>query len=157
VRDRSYAPRTAAIVDVRVTAPSGRVETIRADAARRPGGGFVANLRAPEAGVYRVAVEAREGQNALGSASAAMLVGGVDPEMSDPRLNDDTLQRVARASGGAVMAWDNLAALLDRLQEGAPAAVVAVRRDLWHTGWSFAVLAGLLAAEWLFRRASGLR
>ena len=29
------------------------------------------------------------------------VVGGVDPEMTDPRLNEDTLQRVARASGGA--------------------------------------------------------
>lgn len=156
-RDRSYVPRAGAIVDVRVTAPSGRVDTIRADAARGPAGGFVASLRAPEAGVYRVTVDAREGPNTLGTTSASMLVGGVDPEMTDPRLNEDALQRVAKASGGAMVAWDNVAALLDRLQEGAPTAAIAVRRDLWHTGWSFAVLAGLLAAEWLFRRASGLR
>jgi len=156
-RDGAYAPRADATVDVRVTAPSGRVETVRADAARGPGGGFTASLQAPEAGVYRVAVAARAGANALGSASASMLVGGVDPEMTDPRLNEDTLQRVAKASGGAVVAWENVSALLERLQEGAPAAVAATRRDLWHTGWSFAVLAGLLAAEWVFRRASGLR
>jgi hypothetical protein len=96
----------------------------------------------------------------MGSSSATLLVGGVDPEMTDPRLNEDTLQRVARASGGAVIAWDraiDVAALVDRLQKGAPAAVMSVRPDLWHTGWSFAVLALLLAAEWLFRRASGLR
>ena len=55
-------------------------------------------VRVPEPGVYRVAVDARQGQTALGSSSGALLVGGVDPEMVDPRLNDDTLQRVARAS-----------------------------------------------------------
>jgi hypothetical protein len=77
--------------------------------------------------------------------------------MVDPRLNEDTLQRVARASGGAVLAAGDARALLARLDAGAPAAVLALRRDLWHTGWSFALLAGLLAAEWLFRRASGLR
>ena len=38
-----------------------------------------------------------------------------------------------------------------------PAAALMVRPDLWHTGWSFGVLAALLAAEWMFRRASGLR
>ena len=159
-RDRSYVPRADATVDVHVTAPSGRVETVRADAARGAAGAFLASLRAPEAGVYRVAVEARQGQTTLGSSSVTLLVGGVDPEMTDPRLNEETLQRVARASGGAVLAWDgaiDTAALLERLQAGAPAAVQAVRRDLWHTGWSFAVLFGLLAAEWLFRRASGLR
>jgi uncharacterized membrane protein len=160
-RDRAYVPRTDATVDVRVTAPSGRVETVRAEAARGgAAGGFVASLRAPEAGVYRVAVEARQGPATLGSSSAALLVGGVDPEMTDPRLNEDTLQRVARASGGAVVAWDraiDTAALLDRLQAGAPASGLAARRDLWHTGWSFVALFGLLAAEWLLRRASGLR
>jgi hypothetical protein len=77
--------------------------------------------------------------------------------MIDPRLNEDTLQRVARASGGAVLTAGDTASLLARLDAGVPAAVSAVRRDLWHTGWSFALLAGLLAAEWLFRRASGLR
>jgi hypothetical protein len=159
-RDRGYVVRPGAVVDVRVTAPSGRVETYRADAAANAAGGFVASLRAPEPGVYRVAVDARQGSTALGSATGTMLVGGVDPEMTDPRLNEDTLQRVARASGGAVVAWNgaiDTASLIERLQTGAPAAAMAQRRDLWHTGWSFAVLAALLAAEWLFRRASGLR
>jgi hypothetical protein len=77
--------------------------------------------------------------------------------MTDPRLNEDTLQRVARASGGSVMAANDLAGLLARLDAAAPGAVLALRKDLWHTGWSFALLAGLLAAEWLLRRRSGLR
>lgn len=159
-RDRGYTPRPDALVDVRVTAPSGRVDTVRAEAGSGAAAGFVAMLRVPEPGVYRVAVDARQGQAMLGSASGTMLVGGVDPEMVDPRLNEDTLQRVARASGGAVIAWDrgiDTASLLDRLSAGVPAAAAAARRDLWHTGWSFGVLAGLLAAEWLWRRAAGLR
>ena len=86
-----------------------------------------------------------------------MLVGGVDPEMTDPRLNEDTLQRVARASGGLVLAAGDTATLVDRLNGAAPGAVLALRRDLWHTGWSFTVLAGLLASEWLLRRSWGLR
>jgi hypothetical protein len=86
-----------------------------------------------------------------------MLVGGVDPEMTDPRLNEDTLLRVARASGGAVIPAGDINALLARLDESAPAALLALRKDLWHTGWSFAILAGLLAAEWLTRRRWGLR
>ncbi|HYT65690.1 MAG TPA: glutamine amidotransferase [Vicinamibacterales bacterium] len=156
-RDANYVPRADAIVEVRVTAPDGRVESVRADPIAAQSGQFRAALRASEAGIYRVSVDARHGQSALGSSSGTMLVGGVDAEMTDPRLNEDTLQRVARASGGAVLAAGDTRALLSRLDAGAPAAALALRRDLWHTGWSFALLVGLLAAEWLFRRASGLR
>ena len=156
-RDANYVPRADAIVEVRVTAPDGRVESVRADPIAAQSGQFRAALRASEAGIYRVSVDARHGQSALGSSSGTMLVGGVDAEMTDPRLNEDTLQRVARASGGAVLAAGDTRALLSRLDAGAPAGALALRRDLWHTGWSFALLVGLLAAEWLFRRASGLR
>ena len=155
-RDAGFVPRADAEVEVRVTAPGGRVETLRADPATSAGE-FRASIRASEPGVYRVAVSARRGTTPLGSASATMLVGGVDAEMTDPRLNEETLQRVAHASGGAVLAGNDIKGLLARLEAGAPAAIAATRKDLWHTGWSFAMLAGLLAAEWLFRRASGLR
>ena len=156
-RDARYAPRGDAQVDVRVTAPDGRVASVRADPVAAQTGRFQAAIQASEPGVYRVAVDARSGSGALGTSTATMLVGGVDVEMVDPRLNEDTLERVARASGGAVIAAGDTQGLLAKLDAGAPASVLARRRDLWHTGWSFALLAGLLAAEWLVRRASGLR
>jgi hypothetical protein len=102
-RDKSYAPRPDAVVSVSVTSPSGRVENLRADPLPEKGGSFRAAVRAPEPGIYRVSVDARQGPASLGSSLGTMLVGGVDPEMTDPRLNEDTLQRVARASGGAVI------------------------------------------------------
>jgi uncharacterized membrane protein len=156
-RDGGYAPRADAIVDLHLTSPSGRVETVHAAPVPSQGGQFRATVRATEPGVYRVSVDARTGQTSLGTSTATMLVGGVDPEMTDPRLNEDTLQRVARASGGAVLAAGDTNALLERLNAAAPAAVLALRKDLWHTGWSFGILAALLAAEWLTRRRWGLR
>ena len=156
-RDKGYAPRADAIVDIRVTSPSGRVESVHADPIAARAGQFRAALRAPEPGIYRVAVDARQGQSPLGSAAGTLLVGGVDPEMTDPRLNEDTLTRVARASGGAVIAAGDTAALIARLNGAAPAAMLALRKDLWHTGWSFGILAALLAGEWLLRRRWGLR
>ena len=156
-RDRSYAMRADAIVSVSVTSPSGRVESVRADPWPSQPGQFRAAVRASEPGIYRVSVDARQGQTPLGSSVGTMLVGGVDAEMTDPRLNEDTLRRVAHASGGTVLAADDMRGLLDRLNAAAPAALLALRKDLWHTGWSFAILAGLLACEWLTRRAWGLR
>lgn len=156
-RDAGYTPRADAQVDVRITAPDGRVQTMRAVPIAAENGAFHAFVNAPEPGVYRIAVDARRGQATLGQSSGTLLVGGVDAEMTDPRLNEDTLQRIAHASGGSVLAVGETSTLLARLERAVPAAVLAQRRDLWSTGWSFAMLAGLLAAEWLFRRASGLR
>ena len=156
-RDSGYAPRADATVEIHVTSPAGRVDTVHAAPVIGQDARFRAAIRATEPGVYRVAAAARRGQTPLGGSSGTLLVGGVDPEMTDPRLNEDTLQRVTRASGGAVLAAGETAALMSRLDAGLPAAVIAVRRDLWHTGWSFGLLTGLLAAEWLYRRRSGLR
>ncbi|HET7697407.1 MAG TPA: glutamine amidotransferase [Vicinamibacterales bacterium] len=156
-RDGAYAPLADAAVEVRVTSPTGRVDVVQAAPSAGQGARFQALVRAAEPGVYRVAVQARRGQAPLGASAGSMLVGGVDPEMTDPRLNEDTLQRVTRASGGAIVAAANAGDLPARLDAALPAAGAQSRRDLWHTGWSFALLTGLLAAEWLFRRASGLR
>jgi hypothetical protein len=156
-RDPSFVPQPDATVDIRVTAPDGHVDALRAEAVPSQPGRFRATARVPRAGVYRVTADARRGRATLGSAAGSVLAGGVDPEMTDPRLNEDTLSRVARASGGQVLSAGDEATLVDRLRTGVPAAAQAVRRDLWHTGWSFAIIALLLAAEWLLRRTWGLR
>jgi hypothetical protein len=67
------------------------------------------------------------------------------------------LQRIAQASGGRFLAASDIGSLADRLRAGAPAALFTSRRDLWHTGWSFALVIVLLSAEWLVRRTWGLR
>jgi hypothetical protein len=77
--------------------------------------------------------------------------------MSDPRLNARLLERVASASGGRVVPLPAGEPLVEALRAAVPSAAVSVRRDLWHTGWSFAIVLALLAAEWLVRRKYGLR
>ena len=163
VRDGASLPQPDALVDVRVTAPDGRIEQLRAAMARAGADGdeddgrYVARFRPEQPGVYRVTAEARRGSTALGSASAALLVGGSDLEMTDPRLNLQVLQRVALASGGRLMTAGEGPALLAALHAGVPAARIAVTHDVWHNGWSFTAIVVLLGAEWILRRRWGLR
>jgi hypothetical protein len=77
--------------------------------------------------------------------------------MSDPRLNAHFLERLARRSGGRVIAPGDVPRLPDLLTAGIPAARVSATRDLWHTGWSFAAIVLLLGTEWVLRRRWGLR
>ena len=160
VRNAAFVPQTDATVDVQVTSPDGRVDSFRAAAARDDrdaDAGYVARVRPDVAGLYRVRVEARRGTATLGSASAALLVGGADLELTDPRLNTQLLQRIALASGGRVVGPGDGRTILDGLRAGLPAARLAVTHDLWHNGWSFAAIVTLLGAEWLLRRRWGLR
>lgn len=156
-RDQAFAPQRDAEVDVRVTAPDGHVDAATAQPVAGQPGRFQVASRAASAGVYRVTADAHVKGSPLGSASGAVLVGSFDPEMADPRVNEDLLQRIAQASGGQLLASSDIASLADRLRAGAPAALFTSRRDLWHTGWSFALVVILLSAEWLVRRAWGLR
>ena len=86
-----------------------------------------------------------------------MLVGGADVEMTDPRLNRALLRSACRGIGRAVLREEDLAGLPGLLEAAVPDAALAARRDLWHTGWSFAAILVLLGAEWMLRRAWGLR
>jgi hypothetical protein len=152
--------QTDATVDVRVTSPDGRTQTLRATATRQDrdvDAGYVAPFQPASPGVYLLSVEAHQGAAALGSASASMLVGGADLEMADPRLNTQLLQRVALASGGRIVGPDETTAILEGLRAGLPAARLAATQDLWHNGWSFAAIVMLLGSEWILRRRWGLR
>jgi hypothetical protein len=158
-RDAAFAPQVDAVVDVAVTTPDGRTETIRAEPPRQTDdeGTFIAHYRPAGPGVYRIRATASRGARSIGSASSALLVGGSDPEMADPRLNLQVLQRIAMRSAGRIVTSGETAALAGSLRAAVPAARLAVTHDLWHTGWSFATILVLLAGEWILRRRWGLR
>lgn len=158
-RDAAFVPQTDAIVDVEVTAPDGRHESVRAEQlhASEDDDGYVARVRTNGPGVYRFQASARRNATTLGSAAGAMLVGGSDPEMTDPRLNVQVLQRIALRSGGRLVNAGEMAALSERLRAAVPAARLTTTHELWHSGWSFAAILVLLSAEWLLRRRWGLR
>jgi uncharacterized membrane protein len=157
-RTAAFEPLPNATIDVRVTAPDGKVSSIRAspEAGASGDGRYVAMFRPEQAGVFKIAADVRQGSTGAATASVSALVGGADLEMADPRVNVELLERVAAASGGRLLTDADLAALPDILRAALPAASLAVRRDLWHNGWSFAMILTLLAAEWVLRRRWGL-
>jgi uncharacterized membrane protein len=158
-RSPSYEPLRDASVDVRLTTPDGRLHQLRAgrDTGANSDGRFVVHYRADQPGVYKVVADAKRGDQSSGLGGASFLVGGADIEMTDPRVNDRLLQRLAQQSGGSMVATQDAASLAAALRAAVPAAVLSVQRDLWHTGWSFAAILLLLAGEWLLRRQGGMR
>jgi uncharacterized membrane protein len=160
VRDPAFEPLRDAEVNVRVSGPDGRVQELSGAAEAHEADDpavFTATFIPEQPGLYRVAVDARRGGEAIGSATSSLLVGGADVEMSDPRLNTALLERLAAGTGGRVMQPAQLDDLVGALRAGAISTALASRRDLWHNAWSFVLIIGLLAGEWLLRRRWGLR
>ncbi len=101
VRDASFAP----VARPAVTASLRGVDGVRdLPAAAAEPGHVAATWQADTPGVFELAADARDGDRPLGSASRFVLVGGVDPEFTDPRMNDETLRRLAGGTGGDVRA-----------------------------------------------------
>lgn len=156
VRDEEFKPIGNAEVSIRVTEPGGQERSIPAALANPGEGRYTASVRFDQTGVYMIAADVRRGSQALGSTSRPTLVGGSDVELSEPRLNEAVLRRIAETTGGRYLPASeasSLAGLLRKSEVGNPPTEM---RDLWHNAWTLILIVGLLAAEWMARRRVGL-
>ncbi|MGE0460353.1 MAG: glutamine amidotransferase [Vicinamibacterales bacterium] len=156
VRDARFTAAADADVALTVTAPDGQARTWTPVLAEPREGRYAVAARFDQPGVYRLDVEARRGSTPLGTASRYVLVGGVDRETSDPRLNEPVLQRLAAATGGRYLEPDEVGELPGLLGDAGDGRQPTEVRDLWHNAWTLIGIMGLLAAEWMLRRRVGL-
>ena len=156
-RDASFAGVPDALVETTIAGPGGDAAPIKMRHADPSSGRFTAAFRPDRAGLYRIRADARRGATALGTAERWMYVGGADREFADPRLNEGFLRRVARDSGGRYVRAGDAKQVATWLQTAAPLDAAPERRDLWHEPWAYALVLGLLSAEWILRRRWGLR
>lgn len=156
VRDAEFKPIGDAQVQVRMTPPGGQERVLSAALADPREGRYRAAVRFDEAGVYRIEADVRRGGRSLGIARRPVLVGGADVEMSEPRLNEAVLRRIADSSGGRYLPAGQAAEVASLIEARLDSDRPLEMRDLWNTGWSLLAIIGLLTAEWLVRRRVGL-
>jgi uncharacterized membrane protein len=156
VRDAKFEPVRDAQVRMRVTLPGGDVREVTPALVDAQAGRYAAPMRFDGPGVYRVTAEAHRGQHALGTSDQWVLVGAADLEMTDPRLNEDVLRRVSRASGGRYLPVGEIGRLPSLLAASSDPAPPRLH-ELWHNAWVFAAVVALLAVEWYLRRRWGMR
>lgn len=157
VRNEEFAPVPDADVSMRLTLPGGETRELRGALTDPSLGRYSGEVRFDQPGIYRITADARRGGTVLGSAQRSVLIGGADREMADPRLNEDVLRRVARASGGHYLTANDASHLPGLLSQSDAEPPQPRLEDLWHNAWIFAAIVMLLAAEWTLRRRWGLR
>lgn len=156
-RDAAFTPIADAAVEASATLLGGDARTLPVRHGNAASGRYTAVFRPEQAGVYRIAVQARRGTTPLGAAERWLYVGGSDREFDDPRLNEAFLRRVSRASGGRYLRAADSSRVVSALKTAVPQNAAPEIRDLWHEPWAFALVVGLLSAEWILRRRWGLR
>ncbi len=155
--DERFAPLTGARVRVRVRDPNGGEREHAAPP--RPGapGRYAVEIAPRGPGVHRVTAVVEHDGGVIEPAAAAVLVGGADPELSEPRRHDRVLRGFAEAAGGRAFDLAGIGGLPVAVRAGLGPPPAPVLRDAWDTVWAFLLIAGLLSAEWGLRRRWGLR
>ena len=157
VRDAEFRPVLDADRRIRVRTPSGDIEGLDAVLADAATGRHTTEFVAREPGVYRVEVSAEARGEVLGSATDWVLVGGVEAEWVDPRLNEPLLARLAASTGGQLLDVAEVSTLSEILRAARAVDTSPTNRELWHGFWSFLLVVVVLTTEWSLRRAWGLR
>lgn len=155
VRDERFLPVGDADVRLRLTAPGGARTEVAATRAASGDGIYVAPVRLGEAGLYEVAADVSAPSVPFVTVTRALLAGGADRELADPRLNREVLERLSQTSGGAYLEADDVARLPALLRAAVRESSVTTV-DLWHNGAVLLVLMSVLGAEWTLRRRWGL-
>jgi Uncharacterized membrane protein len=120
-------------------------------------GRYVAQFTAREAGAYLATAEVIDRAGKLvGRAEAGWVHDPAADEFRSIAPNRALLEELARLTGGAVLAPDELSELPDRLVRSPAPIMETWSRPLWDNPWFFAAVLGCFLAEWAWRRWKGL-
>lgn len=156
VYDSAFLGLNNAAVTARIVAPSGaeREELLEWDVSKD--GEYRLDLPVEEPGTHEVRVDARAGDRVLGSAVTHFGAGDETAEFFGAEMRRETLENLARETGGRFYDTDAVASLPDDIRYTERGNTVLERHDLWDMPIVLLLLLGLLATEWNYRRARGL-
>jgi hypothetical protein len=153
VMDRSGEPLQRGDVSARVTAPSGKAESVAFLSSNEQWGAFSSQFTAREPGKHKVVLSCKQTGSKL---DASFFVQGDSGEKPGRPARPGVLEEIARVTRGKVIEADRrdeIIASLAKLPEPPP----AVRRlQLWSNPVVAGTLIVLLGVFWVGRKAIGL-
>lgn len=154
LQDASFKPVTGAEVRGELTGPGGAL--IKFNFAAGGAGAYTATLPSPGPGRWQVSVRATRDGRELGRARNEFVVDRWTLEALRPQPDSAGMAAVANASGGRTGRARDASSWARALD---PHALVRPQRAstrLWESPWLFAIVVGMLSAEWMWRRRRGL-
>lgn len=153
VMEQTGEPLVRGDVTARITAPSGKSETVRFTSSGDEWGVFDARFTTKEAGKHEVTLMCKQTNATL---DASFFVQGDTAERPGKPARPEVLEEIARVTRGKVLTPDRVDQLVTSLAS-LPEPAPSVRRvQLWsHPGTASAIVI-LLAVFWIGRKSVGL-
>jgi hypothetical protein len=143
-------------VIAKVTNPDGITETIPLDWNGSQDGTYHTELNAGGPGIYRVEVEAAQGNENLGTNRAAFQVQDRPVEFYNAALDTRLLQGIASSTDGHYYPLSRLGDVPDDAVYVEGKTSFVEQKELWDVPFLFMLLCLSLAAEWFWRKKLGL-
>lgn len=156
VVDRQFVELNDATVVAHVTRPDGSVIDVPMQWGGERSGEYVGVVPPAGPGEYEARIEARRGDEVIGSTVAHIRAAPGDAEYFDATMRATTLRRIAEETGGRFYTADTVQGLAEDLRYTGRGVTTVEERDLWNLPIVFILLVGLLCTEWGYRRAVGL-
>jgi hypothetical protein len=153
VMEKNGEPLSKGDVTARITAPSGKVETVRFTTAGEEWGVFQSRFTAVEPGKHKVTLACQQTGATL---DTSIFVQGDVAERVGRPARPEVLEEIARVTHGKMLATGKMDQLLQSLAN-LPDPAPSVRRvQLWSHPALAACVIALLAAFWTARKIVGL-
>jgi hypothetical protein len=153
VMERNGEPLAKGDVSARITAPSGKTETVRFTSTGEEWGVFSARFTAVEPGKHEVTLLCKQTSAKL---DASIFVQGVSAERIGRPARPEVMEEIARVTHGKMLAPGKIDELLQSLAN-LPDPPPSVRRvQLWSHPVFAGVIVCLLGVFWVGRKIVGL-
>jgi hypothetical protein len=153
VMEKNGEPLHSGRVTARITAPSGKAETVRFASVGEEWGMFSGRYTPEESGKHQVHLSCANTGAAL---DASFFVQGDAVERAGRPARPEVLEELARVTGGRVLAAEQLKQIVQSLAD-LPETPPTVRRvPLWSHPFSVALMVVLLGIFWSLRKIVGL-
>lgn len=153
VMERSGEPLAKGEVVARITAPSGRSQTIQFNSLNDEWGAFTAQYVSEEPGQHRVVLSCRQTGATL---DATFFVQGAAKEPIGRPARPEVLEEIARVSRGRMMAAQDVSKILSQLRDLPEPPPIERRLQIWCHPITAGVLILLFGVFWVARKAVGL-
>jgi uncharacterized membrane protein len=156
VLTEDYEPTHDAQVKLAVTGPDGKRGEVSVFPRYDEPGIYERKLEVPAVGRYELEVRAALKGDELGRDKALIQVRPATEELRRLSQDVETLEKIAKESGGEYLTLDKAATVPDLLRKDTHVVQRYRDVDLWDRWPVFALLIGVFSLEWFYRKKYGL-